>query len=179
MSSLESDGFGLGGRTDGPLFDARHILMPASLVFGSIGEALQVDKERLETLGKPVPHDNGFVGEMIHGLANNPLDNKALGLAFATAFTAQVIHSVKARRNIAIENTLLVSGIHRKSAVEPVHTRAIKRLTTLGISVAAGYGAYKVGENLSTVTDIVADASIIGAGVVYLEVMQKRLTGHW
>jgi hypothetical protein len=179
MNSLDSAGNGFTGRVDGPLFDARHILMPATLVFGTIGEALQTDAEHLVAAGREVPQSPGLVGWMFNALATNPLDSKALGLACATAASVEIVHAVRTARNINYENVLIGSGASRESAVEPVAKRALRRLGTTVMAGAVGFAAYKTGENFSPRTDFLSSTALIGASVTYLEVVKKRITGRW
>lgn len=179
MNGFETHGDGFSGRVDGPLFDARHVLMPAAMVFGTFGEALQTDAERLTALGEPVPDVPGVMGWMVNALATNPLDSKALGLACATVAATGLVHAARTMRDISAENVLLSAGIDREAAVEPVGRRALRRLGTYAVSGAAAFGAYKVGENLSAVTDMFAGMGVIGGGAGYLEVMKKRMTGRW
>ncbi len=179
MSDFETHGNGFSGRVDGPLFDARHILMPAAMIFGTFGEALQADAEHLKAIGQATPDVPGFMGWMVNAMATNPLDSKALGLACATAAATQFVQSARTIRDISVENALLAAGIDHEAAVEPVRRRVLKRLGAYAVSGVAAFGAYKVGENFSAQTDLLGTMGVVGGSVAYLEVMKKRMTGRW
>ncbi len=77
MSEFESYGNGISGRVDGPLFDARHILMPASMALTTMGEAVQTEAEAYATHGIPLPEQSSLVGNMLQTVATMPMDAKA------------------------------------------------------------------------------------------------------
>ena len=165
MSDFERHGNGVNGRVDGPRFDARYILMPAAMVFGTLGEQLQTEAQQREAMGRPLIHMSGLIGRTFEAMATMPLDSKAVGLACGVAAATQLIQAGKSTRDIAIENSIIASGLPRESAVEPVHRRALKRLGSWAVAGAGAFGAYKVGEHLTPTTDLVTGMGFIGVGL--------------
>lgn len=179
MSDFETHGNGFSGRVDGPLFDARHALMPASMILGTVGEAVQNEAQQYQADGVPMPEMHGFVGKAYELMATMPLDAKALGLGCAAAAAVTMVHAGRAMRDIAVENSIIDAGLDRASAVEPLHRRALKRAGAIAVAGLAAFGAYKTGEHMSATADLAADLGVMGTGVAYLMYMRKRMTGRW
>ena len=179
MTRFESHGNGFTGRVDGPLFDARHILIPAAGLLTTFGEALQTDGQAYIAAGLEVPKSEGLVGTIFNTIATMPLDAKALGVSCAAAAAVQLVHAGRMARDIHIENSIISTGLSRESAVPTRANRFVKRVATTALTGVAGVAAYFPGEYLEPLPDLAASMGLIGAGVFYMMNMQRRVTGRW
>jgi len=173
MSKFESFGDGMNGRVDGPLFDARAILIPGSLALGSVVESLQTN---VQGVSKESVHFSDPVHQIIGNLAFMPLDAKALGVSFAAAAAMQMGYAARSVKEIYVENGLIGIGISPESAVETPalsHRRKLGALAVTGLTAAI---AYKVGEQFNQAEDLIASAGLIGLSTLYFANTRKKFT---
>jgi hypothetical protein len=173
MSKFENYGNGINGRVDGPLFDARAILIPGALALGSIVETLQTD---LQGTAKESIHLSDPVHKIIGELAFMPLDAKALGVSFAAAAATQMSYAARSVKEIYVENGLIGIGVSPESAVENPALSRRRKLGALAVTGLTAAIAYKVGEQFSQTEDLIASAGLIGLSALYFANTRKKFT---